>query len=87
MAAGAFIAGLLAGISFIVACGNTKDGSTKVGPAAAVAQLDCSTYEIMMVDVNPADDTAPNVAYTIPAGWVPFGVSSVNNVFAARCAP
>jgi len=83
-----FLAGVAAGVAFVVSCGNAAtnhDGngshSSYVGPPRAIAQLNCSQFETMIAPGAGVDAPA-----TLPSGWVPFGVSTSNNVYVARCA-
>jgi len=76
------LAGFAAGVAFIVACGSSGGGLPHFGPGNAAAQAGCSQYEVQILDTSSVAEEID----TLPAGWVPFAVTSGPNVVAFRCA-
>lgn len=78
-----FVAGIAAGIAFIIACGNMNAGTD-----ASASPTDCATWQVQYVQVPVGSGASFG---TLPAGWEPFSVvgsgSGDFNGWARRCAP
>ncbi len=91
-----FVAGLVAGMAFVLACETGRGRVTDAGSDIHVAAgrdahanpNDCTTWQVAYLagqSVGPAG--AP---LTLPAGWEPFvayGMGSPADLFLRRCAP
>ena len=63
-----------AGVAFVLSCGQ--------GPSKTSAQLNCTSYQVMRMDMD-----SPSSANSVPAGWTPIGSGTFSDtVLLARCA-
>ena len=77
-----FVAGIAAGIVFVIACSHMG-----AGVDANASPTDCGTWQVSYQDLSsPGSGTD-----TLPAGWEPFAAagsgSSYFRGWARRCAP
>jgi hypothetical protein len=83
-----FSAGLLLGITLIIACGSA-------GRRAGASPADCAAWiyssalpaENVTVDYTGANGVAQSIAAYESVGWEPFGVGFTGSVYFRRCKP
>jgi hypothetical protein len=61
------------GVAFVLSCGQ--------GPSKSSAQLNCTSYQVMRMDMD-----SPYSANLVPAGWTPIGSGTFSDtVLLAKC--
>jgi hypothetical protein len=77
------LAGFVAGVAFVVACGSSRAPRSGIGPGAAAAQAACAQYEAQIIDTSGRLNTTDR----LPAGWIPFAITATTaDIVAFRCA-